>query len=332
MKVVQIVEPGGPEVLRLAERPDPQPGPEDVVVRVHASGINRADLSQRRGRYPPPPGFPADIPGLEFAGTVESAGPRCALRSVGDRVMGLVGGAGYAERVVVPERETIRIPEGMSMAAAAGVPEAFMTAWDALVKQAALTAGEVVLIHAVGSGVGTAAVQIGRVLGARTVGTSRTAAKVQRALEIGLDEGIVAGPTGDWAEEVGRLVPGGVDVVLDLVGADYLAGNLRALGPGARWMVVGVPGGSSGTIELRALMSKRASMTGTVLRPRSPEEKAHLTREFERKVVPLFESARLEPVPDRTFPAESAAEAHQYVETNQNFGTVALSWDVEGDR
>lgn len=330
MKVVQIVEAGGPEVLKLTERPDPRAGPGEVSVRVHASGINRADLLQRRGRYPPPPGFPADIPGLEFAGKVESVGPGCSLRSSGERVMGLVGGAGYAERVVVSERETIRIPDGMSMEAAAGVPEAFMTAWDALVRQAGLTAGEVVLIHAVGSGVGTAAVQIARALGARTLGTSRTPVKVQRALELGLDHGVVAGSEGEWAAEVERLLEGrGVDVLLDLVGADYLTGNMRVLGRRARWMVVGVPSGSTGTIDLRALMSRRASVTGTVLRARPTEEKAQLARDFERMLVPLFESGRLRPVSDRAFPAASAAEAHRYVEDNQNFGTVALSWERE---
>lgn len=327
MKVIEIVEPGGPEVLRISERPDPEPGPREVIVHVWYSGINRADLLQRLGRYPPPEGFPADIPGLEYCGVVEGVGVGCTLRRVGDRVMGVLGGGGYAEKVVVSERETIRVPEGLPMDGAGGVPEAFMTAWDAMFSQAHLSCGEVVLIHAVGSGVGTAALQLAKVAGARTIGTSRSQDKLERARELGLDEGVLAGGGDDWAAQVrDKNAEAGVDVVLDLVGADYLDGNLSVLGQRSRWMVIGVPSGSRGGIDLRRLMALRASITGTVLRARSPEEKAQLARAFDRTVVPLFESGRITPVLDRVFPTTDAAEAHRYVEGSRNFGTVVLAW------
>ena len=328
MKVVEISEPGPPEVLRLADRPDPEPSPGEVLVRVRASGLNRADLLQRRGKYPPPPGFPAEVPGLEIAGEVVRVGAGVARRAVGDRVMAIVGGGGYAELVSVPEGETIRVPAGMPFEEAAGVPEAFITAWDALVLQGKVAGGEVVLVHAVGSGVGTAAVQIARHLGARAIGTTRTADKLERALGLGLDAGVLAGGDGDWAEPVARLAGSrGVDVILDLVGADYLTGNLRVLAPRGRWLVVGVPGGSVGTIDLRALMAKRGTLIGTVLRTRTPGEKALLAEEFERTIVPLFERGILRSVLDRAFPAREAPEAHRYLEENRSFGTAVLSWE-----
>jgi putative PIG3 family NAD(P)H quinone oxidoreductase len=328
MKVVEITEPGPPEVLRLADRPDPEPVPGEVLVRVRGSGLSRADLLQRRGKYPPPPAFPADVPGLAIAGEVVRLGEGAALRSVGDRVMAIVGGGGYAELVRVPEGETIRVPKGMLLEEAAGVPEAFITAWDALVLQGKAAAGEVVLVHAVGSGVGTAALQIARHAGTRVLGTTRTVEKLQRAADLGLEAGALAGGGVDWAEEVTRLSGGhGVDVILDLVGADYLVGNLRVLAPRGRWLVVGVPGGSVGTIDLRTLMAKRGTLIGTVLRARAAEEKALLARAFERAIVPLFEQGALRPVLDRTFSARDAPEAHRYLEENRSFGTVVLTWD-----
>lgn len=328
MKVVEITGPGGPEVLRVGERPDPDPGPGEVRVKVAASGINRADLMQRRGRYPVPPGYPDDIPGLEFAGEIEAVGTGCFLRRSGDRVMGILGGAGYAEKVVVPERETIRVPNGISLEVAGGLAEVFVTAWDALSRQAGLSAGETVLIHAVGSGVGTAALQLARASGARTIGTSRTPRKLERARdEMGLDEAVEGGASGEWAQQVRGWTNGaGVDVILDLVGAAYVEGNLAVLGTRARWIVVGVPSGRKAEVDLRGLMQKRASLTGTVLRARPPEEKAVLARDFERTVVPLFESGHLRPVLDRSFAPEEAAEAHRYMEADRTFGKVVLRW------
>jgi NADPH:quinone reductase len=322
---VRIREPGGPEVLVPGTLELPPPARGEVRVRVAVSGVNRADLLQRRGVYPPPPGFPADVPGLEFSGTVSELGPGCRLRAGGDRVMGIVGGGGYAREVVGDERETLRVPEGLTTEEGGAVPEVFLTAWDALFGQAGLRAGEVVLIHAVGSGVGTAALQLARRAGARTVGTSRTPEKVERALAMGLDDGVVAGE--DWPARVhDALGEGGADVILDLVGGAYLEGNLEVLGERARWVVVGVPGGSTGPLDLRRLMSRRALIRGTVLRPRPREEKARLAREFERLVVPGFETGSLRPVVDSVLAARDAPEAHRRIEANETFGKMLLSW------
>lgn len=316
---------GGPETLVVREAPDPEPGHHEILVRVRVSGVNRADLSQRRGHYPAPPGEPADIPGLEFAGTVERCGRDVSLWSPGDPVMGIVGGGGYAERLVIHERAAVRVPRGMTLEDAGAVPEVFMTAWDALVRQMALGGGETVLIHAVGSGVGTAAVQLARDAGARTLGTSRTPEKLERARELGLHEGLA----GDgWPERVRELTGGrGADLILDLVGGPYLAGNLVALAPRGRHIVVGVPGGARAEIDLRALMGRRGSITGTVLRARPLEEKMALAREFEVRVVPRFEAGALRPVVDRVFAAEEAPRAHAWMEENRNFGKILLLWD-----
>jgi len=328
MRVIEIAEPGGPEVLRLATRPRVEALPGDRVrVRVSAAGVNRADLLQRRGRYPAPVGFPSDVPGLEYAGEVVELGSTCTLRSVGDRVMGILGGGGYAEEVIVPERETIRVPRELSLVEAGAIPEAFVTAWDALSNQAGLLAGETVLIHAVGSGVGTAALQLALVAGARVVGTSRTREKLERADDLGLALAVVTGDGRDWASDArSRLEGGSADVILDLVGAGYLDGNLDLLAERGRWIVVGVTGGSRGELDLRGLMGKRASIRGTVLRARPPEEKALLAREFERTVVPLFERGALRPVVDRVLPAGDAPEAHRLLEGNRTFGKLLLAW------
>ena len=327
MRVVRITRPGGPEVLVVGEAPVPEPGPGEIRVRVAASGVNRADLLQRRGQYPAPPGWPEDVPGLEYAGAVDAVGPGARLFSVGDVVMGIVGGGGYASWVVVNEREAVRAPRGMDPAEVAAIPEVFMTAYDALFAQMRLVAGETVLVHAAGSGVGTAAVQLARAAGARVIGTSRTVEKLHRAGELGLDVGIVADEGEAWAKAV-REATGerGVDVILDLVGGPYVAGNLKALAERGRWIVVGVTGGGNAPLDLRALMGRRASLTGTVLRARPPEEKMALAREFELRVVPLFEKGALRPVVDARYPPENAAEAHRQLEANRTFGKVMLVW------
>ena len=328
MKVVTIREPGGPEVLEMSERPEPPLGGDQVRVRVRASGLNRADLIQRKGGYPAPPGVSDDVPGLEYSGTVEEVGEACRLRRPGDRVMGILSGGGYAECLVVPERATIRVPEEVGLTEAGAIPEVFLTAWDALGNLGQLRSGESVLIHAIGSGVGTAALQLARAMGATTFGTSRTRDKVAGALELGLDAGVVADAAGHWVEEVKRRSRGhGVDVILDLVGATYIEWNLDVLGNRGRWVVVGVPGGAKGAIDLRRLMAKRATVHGTVLRARPDEEKTALAREFERTVVPLFERGLLKPVIDRTYSPSQAADAHRRMEANESFGKLMLVWE-----
>lgn len=327
MRAIVLREHGGPEVMELRRVPRPVPAPGELLVRVHASGVNRADLSQRRGHYPAPPGWPADIPGLEYAGVVEATGAHTELFRSGDRVMGLVGGGGYAELLTVPERETVAVPSALDLGEAGAVPEAFFTAWDALVRQSGLSGGETVLVHAAGSGVGTAAIQIARAVGARSVGTSRTPEKLERAARLGLDHGILGGEDTGWAAGVLEATGGrGVDVVLDLVGAAYLEGNLRCLAPRGRWIVVGVPSGHAGTMDLRALMGRRASITGTVLRARPSEEKAVLARDVARRLSPLIEKGALVPVVERAYAPEEVAEAHRRMESNLNFGKLLIVW------
>jgi len=298
-----------------------------VRVRVRAAGLNRADLLQKRGRYPAPPGAPADIPGLEFAGEVEQPGEDASAWRVGARVFGITAGGAQAEYVVVPESHLAGIPDGLSFDEAAAVPEVFITAHDAMFTQAELRTGERVLIHAVGSGVGTAAAQLARAAGAGAVyGTARTAGKVERAREFGMDEGaVVSDDPRAFAEAVRGWTKGaGVDVVLDLVGASYLDANLEALAPHGRLLLVGTLGGASASLDFRRVMGKRLRITGTVLRPRSTEEKAAAVRRFAAEVVPLFARGLVRPVIDRAFDLEGADHAYARLESNGTFGKVVL--------
>jgi NADPH:quinone reductase len=327
MKAVIITRPGGPEVLEVQQRPTPEPGLGQIRVRVRASALNRADISQRRGNYPAPAGSPADISGMEYAGEVDALGPAATMWKVGDRVMGLVGGGGHAEYLCVHEREAIRVPRSMSWEESAAIPEAFLTAYDALFRQLGLRTGEIVLIHAVGSGVGTAAVQIARVASVATVGTSRSAGKLERAKELGLEIAIDASH-GDWATAVESAIGGGrVNAILDLVGAGYLDGNLRVLALRGRMIVVGLTSGREGTLNMGVLMGKRITLVGTVLRARPLEEKIVLAREFSERMVPLFETGRLKPVIDRTFSFAAVREAHALMESNKTFGKIVLRWE-----
>ena len=322
MRAVRFAEPGGPEVLRLDEVPAPVMGPEELLVRVEAAGVNRADLLQRLGRYPPPVGIRPDIPGLEFAGRVEQVGALVRDWVPGDRVMGLVGGAAYAEYVVVRFDHVMPVPAPWSGATAAGVPEAFLTAHDAL-EQTGLARGERVLIHAVGSSVGLALLALARARGATVVGTSRSTWKLERAAALGLELALhIAEPF-----RAGPEIAGSVDVVCDLVGGSYFPGNLEAAAPRGRVIVIGLTGGRSAAIDLGAVLSKRLTIIGTALRSRSDEEKAALVRSVSEQVVPEFARDAIVPVIDRAFPMAEAADAHRYVEENRNFGSVVLTWD-----
>ncbi len=326
MEAVTIPEFGGPEVLRLGTVPRPRPGPREVLVRVYASGVNRADLLQRRGLYPPPPGE-SDVPGLEFAGVVDGVGGAVTRWRAGDRVMGIVGGGGCAERVVVDERVAVAVPEQVGLVEAGAIPEVYMTAYDSVFRQAGLKRGETLLIHAVGSGVGTAALQLACRAGARTIGTSRTGAKLERAAELGLEAGLPGGE--GWEAGVMDATGGrGADVILDLVGAPYLAGNQAVIAVGGRHVVVGVPGGSRAGIDLRRLMVRRARLFGTVLRARSVGEKAGLAAEFSEAVLPGFRDGSLKPVIDSVLPVARVAHAHRRMEENENFGKIVLAWDA----
>jgi NADPH:quinone reductase len=326
MKTVIITQPGGAEVLEVQERLKPEPGVGQIRVRVRSSALNRADLLQRAGNYPVPPGVPADMPGMEYAGEVEALGAGASMWKVGERVMGIIGGAGHAEFLCVHEREAMPIPRGMSWEDAGAIPEVFLTAYDALFNRLALNTGETVLIHAVGSGVGTAGLQIGRAAGARVVGTARSPDKLERAKKLGLDVAIDSS-RGDWAAQVEAAIgPERVNALLDLVGGNYLEGNLRVLTLRGRMVVVGLTGGASAPFNMSVLLRKRLTIVGTMLRSRPLEEKIALARDFSERGVPLFESGRLKPVVDRVFPFEEIRAAHQLMESNDTFGKIVLAW------
>ncbi len=326
MKAVVIARQGGPEALELREVATPEARGEQVRVRVRACGLNRADLMQSRGHYPAPPGVPQDIPGLEFAGEVEALGPDVTgpVR-IGDRVFGIVGGGGMAEYVLSHERMVVPIPAGLDYEAAAAVPEVFLTAFDALDTRGKVKPGERVLIHAVGGGVGSAAVQIAHAMGCTVLGTSRTAEKLGRVAELGLDIGI-ATATQDFAAVVRERTGGrGVDVVIDHLGASALAGNIEALAPRGRLILVGLLGGSQATVNLAELLRKRITIVGTTLRGRPIEEKIAVTRRFASQVLPWFEDGRVRPVVDRVFPFADVRAAQERLESNLGFGKVVLS-------
>jgi NADPH:quinone reductase len=326
MKAIVITEPGGADVLEEQKRPMPEPGPSQIRVRVRTSALNRADLLQRRGMYPAPPGVAPDVPGLEYAGEVDAVGPGAGLWAVGSRVMGIVGGGSYAEYLCVHEREAIRVPQGLDWAEAAAIPEAFLTAYDALIRQMDLQVGERVLIHAVGSGVGTAALQLAGAAGAITFGTSRTADKLEAARLLGLQHVFDVSNDG-WVEEVQRATDGeGINVVVDLVGGHYLPINLRLLAPRGRVIIVGVIAGSRAELDLRLVMTKRLQIAGTVLRSRPLEEKIALAREFSDAVLPLFSAGRVKPVVDRVYPFSEVVAAHRAMEENRSFGKIVLKW------
>ncbi|MBS1117889.1 MAG: hypothetical protein H6Q90_117 [Deltaproteobacteria bacterium] len=323
MRAIAITRFGGPEVLAIVERPLPEPSRGEVRVRVRATAINRADVLQRMGAYPAPVDAPPDIPGLEIAGEVEALGPGVQRLAIGDRVFGIVGGGGYAEAVVTHERALAMIPQGLSFEDAAAVPEAFITAHDAIVGQAGLAGGESLLVHAVGSGVGTAAVQLGRALGAFVIGTARTADKLERAKALGLDVGIV--PEGDtFAAAVKRADPAGAAVVLELVGGKYVDEDLRAIRVLGRIVLVGLLAGARGELDLGLVLRKRARLFGTVLRARPLEDKLAVMRTFETQVVPLLARGKLVPVVDQVFALEDAAQAHIRMASNAGFGKIVL--------
>jgi len=325
MQAVLMRGAGPPEVLSLQSAPMPMPGAGEIRVQVTTSGVNRADLLQRMGRYPAPKGWPTDIPGLEFSGVVDALGPDVERWQEGDRVMGILGGGGYAQYVTTHGATVVPVPDSLDLEQAGAIPEVFMTAFDAAVMQMGLRSGETLLIHAVGSGVGTAAVQIAKALGARTLGTSRTPAKLERAAALGLDHAIPGDAA--WPERVLELTAGGgVDVILDLVGGPYLEGNQRVVAVQGRHVVVGVPAGAVASIDLRAMMGRRATIKGTVLRARGVEEKAALAKAFEERILPLFPSGEASPVIDRIFSPDQAADAHRVMEANANFGKLLIRW------
>lgn len=325
MRAAVITGAGAPDVLHVLERPVPHPAAGELLVRVHSSAVNRADLLQRMGRYPAPPGVPPDIPGLEFAGEVAACGDGVHGWNVGDRVCGLVGGGAHAAYLVTDARTVARVPDGMAWEAAGASPGVFITAYDALVTQAGLQAGESLLVHAVGSGVGLAAVQLATALGVRVFGTARGAAKLDAARALGMVDGCQPGE-GEWIAAAVRGWTGGagVQVVLDLVGGDYTAGSLAAMAPQGRLMLVGALAGSKALMDLRTVLARRLVIRGTVLRSRGLQERIAVIGAYERDVLPWLASGRLAPRIDATFELADIAAAHALVEGNGTIGKVAL--------
>jgi len=323
MRAIVIKQPGGPEVLSLEQVSDPEVAKGEALVRVKATAVNRADVMQRMGHYPSPPDSPPDIPGLEYAGVVEALGPGVTDFQVGDKVFGIAGGGTYADYVVVPARCLARMPVKMSFVEAASIPEVFVTAYDAMVSQCGLMTGESVLIHAIGSGVGLAALQIAKLLGATTFGTARSKEKIENALSHGLDHGILV-RDGKFAEQIKDIHPSGIDVTMELVGGDYFNEDISCAAVKGRIIVVGLMAGLHVETDLGQILRKRLTIKGTTLRMRPLEEKIVAAKLLQNQIVPLFEKGLLKPTIDKIYPLSAAAEAHEHMGKNQNFGKIVL--------
>lgn len=328
MKAVVITRFGGPEVLEIQDVASPQPGPDEVLVHVRSSALNRADLLQRRGGYAAPPGAAQDISGLEFAGEVAALGANVQRWHEGDRVMGIIGGGAHAEFVTAHQDAIAVVPPNLDWPAAGAVPEVFITAFDAL-QQAGFKAEENVLVHAVGSGVGLAAVQLVRALGGRAFGSSRTPGKIERAKVFGLESGFVVPEPGALTELAvfgANVTAGhGFDVVLDLNGGPYFAASLEAMALKGRIILIGGVAGGKAGVDLYQILRKRLHIIGTVMRARSLEEKIAITSAFSTEVVPLLANKSIEPVIDSVFPLEKISDAHRRLESNETFGKVVLT-------
>jgi NADPH2:quinone reductase len=325
-RAVRIKGAGGPEVLALETLEVRDPGPTEVLVEVVAAGLNRADCLQRKGVYPAPAGTVADVPGLEYAGRVAKVGSEVRARKVGDAVMAIAAGGSFASHIIAHERELIPVPANIDLVQAAAIPEVFMTAYDALFVQGGIGMGQYALVHAIGSGIGTAALQLLTAAGAFTIGTSRKADKLERLKAFGLEHSIhTAEPA--FAERV-KAISGGrlAQVVLDTIGASYLAENIKAVAVGGTIITIGMLGGARAELPLGLLVGKRATLKGSVLRSRPLEEKVALVRAFSEAVLPLFAQGRLRPVVEDVMPMTDVQRAHTRMESDELFGKLVLTW------
>jgi len=323
MKAVEIGEPGGPEVLRLVARPLPAVGPGEVLIEVAAAGVNRSDVMQRQGHYPPPPGA-SDIPGLEVAGTVVAVGEGAAGWGVGDHVCALVTGGGYAEYCAAPAPQCLPVPAGLDLVSAAALPEAAFTVWSNLFDRGRLAEGETVLVHGGSSGIGTAAIQLGRAFGARVLATAGSPEKCAACERLGAERAIHY-PSEDFVAALKEHTAGrGVDLILDMVGAAYLQRNLDCLAVEGRLLVIGLQRGARGEVDLLPILRRRLTITGSTLRPRSVEEKAAIARSLLERVWPLVSAGRVRPVVHARFPLAEAAAAHRLMESGQHIGKIVL--------
>ncbi len=327
MRAVEIREPGGPEVLALSERPRPEPGPGEVLIRVAAAGVNRPDCLQRRGLYPPPPGA-SDLPGLEVAGLVAGQGPGVAWPAPGERVCALLAGGGYAEYAVVPAVQCLPIPAGLTLVEAAAVPETFFTVWTNVFERGALQPGESLLVHGGASGIGTTAIQLGAALGATVFATVGTAEKRRLCEQLGARRAIEY-RSERFADVVRELTAGaGVDVILDMVGGPYLADNLKLLREDGRLVLIAVLGGARAEINLATVFTKRLHITGSTLRNRTPDEKGRIAAGLRERVWPLIEAGKVRPVIQQQFALAEAAQAHALLEAEAAMGKLVLVVDA----
>jgi len=324
MRAVVITSPGEPGVLKLTEVPDPVPAPGEVLVDVAAAGVNRADVLQRMGFYPPPPGAPP-YPGLECSGRISALGAGVTVWQPGDEVCALLGGGGYAEQVAVPQGQLLPVPDGVSLIDAAGLPETACTVYATVFQQARLTPGETILVHGGAGGIGTMAIQLAKSFGARVICTAGTPAKLDRCIELGADLA-VSYVRDDFVPAVDVFTGGrGADVILDIVGGPYLARNVTALATGGRLLVVSTQGGTSAELDLQMLMRKRASILASTLRARPPAEKAAIVAGVREQVWPLISAGRVRPVTDRVLPMADAADAHRVMEQGTHVGKILLA-------
>jgi len=324
MRAITITSPGGPEVLQITEVPDPIPAAGEVLIDITAGGVNRADLLQRQGLYPPPPGAPP-YPGLECSGRIHSLGQDVTGWQVGDEVCALLAGGGYAEQVAVPAGQVLPVPDGVSLADAAGLPEVACTVYSNVVLLAGLAAGETLLVHGGASGIGTMAIQLGHALGARVVCTAGSPAKLERCRQLGCDLAISYRDE-DFVEVVSEFTGGrGADIILDIMGAAYLQRNVTALAAGGRLVVIGMQGGSRAELDLNQLLRKRASVHATSLRARPADQKAAIVASVRDQVWPLISAGRVRPVIDTILPLAAAPEAHRLMETGDHVGKILLA-------
>lgn len=321
MRAIEISGFGGPEVLRVVERPDPRPGSGEVLVRVDAAGVNRPDSMQRQGKYPPPPGV-TDIPGLEIAGTVVRAAEEGRWKE-GDRVCALVAGGGYAELCVVPDVQCLPIPRGLTQVEAAAIPETFFTVWTNVFERGRLQRGETLLVHGGTSGIGTTAIQLARAFGARVIATAGSDEKCRACEQLGADA--INYRTEDFVARTRALTNGaGADVILDIIGGEYVQRNLDSLALEGRLVQIGLQGGARAQISLIRVLQHRLTITGSTLRARTPAEKGRIARELERQVWPLLEAGRVKPIVHATFPLEQAADAHRIIDASTHVGKIVL--------
>ena len=323
MRAVVLHSHGGPEVLTFEEVAEPVPGPDEVLIDVAATALNRADLLQRMGLYPDPRRVRPEIPGLEFAGTVAAMGDRVTMWQVGDRVMGIEAGGAYAERIATHERQLLAVPASIDLVDAAAIPEVFLTAWDALVLQGGLSSGRWALVHAGASGVGTASIQIAKAIGAR-IAVTCSAGKGELCRSLGADLVLDRSPN-DWLAAAQSAVPAGFDTILDVVGGEEIDRNLQAVAQRGSIVQVGLMGGGSTQVNVGLLMAKRAHWVGTTLRARAIEEKVAVTRRFAAEMLPLFDEGRLRPVIHRRYPFAQIADAHRLMESNANAGKIIIT-------